>query len=319
VLVAGAGASLAAAPTVTPAPSELAVVKALTAALSLTHLPQTLTPTLQQLTDDPYAQEGTITYVNPSCDPYTYPSEASDPKPCWWGATKKTDPVLAIWGDSFVGNWMPALDAAAKSLGYRVAVFEFKGCFTAFTPSSTEPGFGQDLVAACNTWHTTLPAAVLRLHPKVLIAANGTPVYRVTSAAWLQGMQLAFHKLNPKGTSTEILIGTGVHLNSPAPQCLSANMSSVQACTLTYTSTSETEQGFSRDAMVASHIPHVHLMTTYQWVCRNDACPVVVGHLIVYADWQHLTIAYSAYLSHVFYESLRSILVPARTAAAGTG
>ena len=55
---------------------------------------------------------------------------------------------------------MPALDTAAKLLGYRVAVFEFKGCFTAFTPTTVSSGWGKTLVDACNTWHRTLPAAV---------------------------------------------------------------------------------------------------------------------------------------------------------------
>jgi len=308
---------------ITPAPSEKAVGHALSAGLLTKALPKVLTPTLQQLSSNPYAQQGTVTYVKPSCDPYTYPSEAANPQPCWFGATKKTDPVIAIYGDSFVGNWMPALDSAGKAVGFRVAEFEFKGCFTSFTPSSTEPGFDANLVAACNQWHSTLPSAVVRLHPKVIMAANGTPVWRVAQAAWLAGMQLAFKELNPKGTSAGILIGTGIQLTTPAPECLAANTTDIQSCTFQYTATSDTQQSFERDAAVAASIKHLHLMTTYQWVCQKDACPLIVSHLIVYADDKHVTIAYSEYLSRVFLVALRSILVSAHTlparASSGSG
>jgi hypothetical protein len=294
----------------------------LSAGLLTKALPSVLTPTLQHLSSNPFAQEGTVTYVNPSCDPYNHPSEAANPQPCWFGATKKADPVIVIYGDSFVGNWMPALDSAGKALGFRVAEFEFKGCFTSFTPSSTGPGFDSSLVAACNEWHSTLPPAVVRLHPKVIMAANGTPVWRVAQAAWLAGMQLAFKELNPKGVSVDVLVGTGIHLVTPAPECLAANTTDIQTCTFKYTASSDTQQSFERDAAVAASIKHLHLMKTYQWVCHEDACPLVVSHLIVYADDKHVTIAYSAYLSRVFLGALRSILVaahayPARSPSAG--
>jgi SGNH domain (fused to AT3 domains) len=300
-----------AATTISPAPSEKALVSALSAGLLAKALPKVLTPTLRQLSSDPYAQEGAVTFVKASCDPYTYPSEAANPQPCWFGATKKTDPVIVIYGDSFVGNWMPALDSAGRALGFRVAEFEFKGCFTSFTPSSTEPGFDTTQVAACNEWHTTLPPAVVRLRPKVIMAANGTPVWRVAQAAWLAGMQLAFKELNPKGTSVDILIGTGIELVTPAPECLAANTTDIQTCTFQYTAASDTQQSFERDAAVAASIKHVRLMTTYQWVCHEHACPLIVSHVIVYADDKHVTVAYSDYLSRVFLRALRSILVSA--------
>ena len=149
------------------------------------------------------------------------------------------------------------------------------------------------------------------------MAANGTFTWRVSSAAWLQGMELAFHRLNPKGTSVaDHDRDSDPHPLDPAAVPLGEQVQRPGV----HVHVHEVERrpaGFSRDAMVASHIKHVHLMTTYQWVCQNDRCPIVVGHVIVYADWQRLTIAYSTYLSHVFYESLRSIVVPRRAAAPG--
>jgi hypothetical protein len=293
---------------IAPARSEAAVIQALTAGLSLQRLPTTLTPSLKELAADPYRQEGAITYLRPSCDPYTYPAEASHPTPCWYGATARTDPVIVVFGDSFVGNWMPALDSAAKTLGYRVADFEFQGCFTAFSPSTSAPGFGSNLVAACNTWHATLPSAVRRVHPSVILAANGTQVWRVTTASWVHGMQLAFAEMNPSGSSLEILIGTGIDMAYQAPQCLASNPTNVQACTYHYTASSDTQAAFDRDATVAAKVRRLHLIPTSQWVCRDGACPVIVSHHVVYVDYDHLTIAYSLYLSRVFLSALRSVL-----------
>ena len=304
--------SFAESPAIVPAASVRVVEQALTAALATTRLPATVTPSLQQLAADPYKQEGAITYIRPSCDPYAHISEAAHPQPCWYGASQPTDPVIAVFGDSFVGNWMPALDRAGKTLGYRVADFEFQGCFTAFTPSSTEPGFNQNQVAACNTWHTTLPAAVRRLHPKAIVAASGAQVWRVTQSAWVAGMQLAFRELNPTGTSAEILIGTGIDMPYPAPQCLSSSPSNIQACTYHYTPSSDTQANFTRDSIVAASVRHLHLIPTFDLVCRGGACPLVVSHIVVYADYDHLTVAYSVYLSHVILTALRGILTVGR-------
>jgi hypothetical protein len=215
---------------------------------------------------------------------------------------------MVVFGDSFDGNWMPALSQAGKVLGFRVANFEFQGCYTAFTPSGTAPGFDENEVAACNVWHTTLPAAVQRLHPKVIVAANGTQVWRVTQSAWVTGMQLAFQKLNPRGAAVEILMGTGIDMPTPAPECLAANPDNVQACTYHYSPSSDAQANFNRDAVVAASMKHLHLIPTYGLVCQNGACPMVVQHLIVYGDYDHLTVAYGTYLSRVILLDLRAIL-----------
>lgn len=300
--------TLAASGTIVPAQSVGAVEQAIDAGLSLTRLPASLTPTLQQLATNHLGYEGAITYITASCDPYDHLTEASNPQPCWFGATKATDPVMVVFGDSFNGNWMPALSEAGKVLGFRVANFEFQGCFTAFTPANTSPGFNQNEVAGCNSWHTTMPPAVRKLHPTVIVAASGTQVWRTTQAAWVQGMQLAFHELNPKGTATQILMGTGIDMPYPAPECLAANPSNVQACTYHYAADSYTQANFNRDAVVAASVKHVHLIPTYELVCQHSACPMIVRHLIVYGDYDHLTVAYSTYLSSVILAALRSIL-----------
>ncbi len=307
----------AASTSITPASTQQALNRALAAGLTIKALPSHLAPTLQQLSSDPYKQAGATADVNKTCDPYTYPSEARTPTPCWFGATGPKDPVIVIFGDSFVGNWMPALNVAARTLGYRVADFEFKGCFTALVPAKKANGFDQAEVNACDLWHQTLPPAVRRLHPAMILAANGTPSWMVPQSAWVHGMQLVFHDMNPSGSSIEALIGTGIHLNESAPSCLAASPGDVQSCTLRYTKSSATQLGFNRDAIVVAAVAHLHLIPTYQWVCRASSCPVVVNDLVVYADWDHLTIDYSLYLSHLFLAELRGLVrAPATHAAA---
>lgn len=319
VLAAGVVSPAGASTTIVPAPTERALEQAVATALTAKTLPKKLTPTLQQLSADKYLQEGAITYLRASCNPYSKPSEAADPTPCWYGSSSPSAPVIAIFGDSFVGNWMPALTSAATRLGYRVADFEFMGCFTAFVPSALQNGFNETQVKACDLWHKTLPAAVRRLHPAVIVAANGSWVWQVGQSAWVRGMQVAFKELNPTGSAVDILMGTGVHLNLAAPACLAAEPSNIQACSEHLTKSGPLEKGFARDALVASAVPHLHLITTYQWVCHDGDCPTIVSHIVLYADWDHLTIAYSEYLSKVFFSAFKAVLDRAHAEAPGGG
>jgi hypothetical protein len=257
-----------------------------------------------------YALQGTA-YLKRNCDPYNYLSEVSDPKPCIYGSmnAKRT---IVIFGDSFVGNWLPALDIVGKSLGYRIAAFEFAGCITSFvqsTPGSTLTAYDR----ACDEWHNRLPASVRALKPVAILAANGTLSWGVGGdPSWIQGIQKAFNEMTTTSPHTiRVLISISPHLASPAPSCLAAYASSIQKCTATYVPGKLGSGLFSaslvRDQNAAA-AAKATLLPTVQWFCVKDRCPAVVGNVLVYADEDHTTIAYSKYLSSVLLTALSPIL-----------
>ncbi len=296
-----------------PAASNAVVARAIASSLTKKSLPKGLTPSLAALAgSNVYGEQGS-SYLEANCNPYNYPNEISNLKPCVYGDVKSKRTIV-IFGDSFVGNWLPALDRVGKALRYRVAAFEYPGCATSFISIATGPGNtatpGEKL---CDEWHTTLPAAVEAQKPVAILSANGMTSFGPGGdPGWIRGMQTAFNEMTAKAPSTiRILISISPDLPQPAPSCLASYSTSIQKCGATYVPGKLGSGLFSaslirdRKAAVAAHAT---LLPTVQWFCVKDRCPAVVGNRIVYADQDHVTTAYSLYLSKVFQHELAPLL-----------
>jgi hypothetical protein len=296
-----------------PAPNNGAVANAIAASLKLRSLPSSLNPSLTAIANGDVNNFQGTDMLKQDCDPYTHMQQVFSPKPCIYGAIKRTRTIV-IFGDSYVGNWLPALAEVGTNLGYRIAAFEFPGCLTTFVDPTAGPG-GEDpaQVKACEEWHTHLPAAVRALKPFAILAANGAESWGVAGdKGWIEGMQKAFDEMTTTSPKTiRVQIQESPHLPAPAPTCLAAYASSIQKCDLTYQPGVLGVGLFSgtlvRDQKAAA-AAGAALLPTVQWLCVKDRCPAVVGHMLVYVDEDHLTTVYSQYLATVLQKALVPIL-----------
>jgi hypothetical protein len=279
----------------------------LTKSIKQKNLPVYLNPTLVQLSNPLHVQGSS--YLHNSCNPYVYNKQALDPVPCWYGSmtAKRT---IVIFGDSFVGNWLPALDIAGQKLGFRVAEFEFDGCTVTFDNSlKPSPDFGQSEVDACINFHKNLPRSVNNIHPFAIIAANGDFSWgTVGNSVFVSDLGKAFDEMSsPTNHPIRILLGTGPHLSVGAPSCLASHPNNIDLCNLSYGSGSTFSSALLRDNAAISGA-RVRLIPTYQWICLNGVCPAVIGNIDVYADSDHLTIAMSKFLSVLLERALTPLL-----------
>jgi hypothetical protein len=277
-------------------------------AISLAH-PYQLTPNyLDIVQDDPNTLQGT-SLLKANCNPYSFPKEVANPQPCIYGSTSASRTIV-IFGDSYVGNWIPALNIVGKSMGYRIAAYEFAGCITPFVPASGSPTPSSQ---ECLQWHTNLPAAVQSQHPVAILAANGTPSWGPQGdPGWVQGIATAFNEMTANSPSTiRILLGTGPHFSHPIPACLAAYPQAIQKCTLTYkpgvVGANQYGAALTRDQQGAT-AANAKLIPTVQWFCLNDHCPAIINNLLVYADADHVSIVYSQYLATVLQQALTPLL-----------
>jgi len=305
--VANAVASPSGLKTVTPVLTLARLDKVLAKSIKLENLPTDLIPSVTQLSNSNDVQGSS--YLHHSCDPYVVNSQARNPVPCWYGS-KTAKHTVVIFGDSFVGNWIPALDAAGKALGFKVAEFSFVGCDTTFvSPSGPGTGFDENEVKACITFHANLPRSVNNLDPVAVIAANGTPSWgSAGNPSFIAGLNTAFDEMaTPTNHPIRILLGTGPHLSEAAPSCLATHPSSIKRCNLTYSTGSPLSAALSRDNASVQGAK-VNLIPTYQWICIHYVCPAVIGNIDVYADEDHLTIAISEYLAVMLEKALTPLL-----------
>lgn len=272
------------------------------------NLPSRLVPSLTEIANSPTGIQGSG-YLHVSCDPYVVNSEAKNPVPCWYGsATSKR--TVVIFGDSFVGNWIPALNIAGTALGFRVAEFSFVGCNTPFiSPAAPESGFDEAEVKACTSFHQNLPKSVNKLDPIAVIAAEGAPSWGPTAnPVFIQGLNSAFNEMSTRTNHpVRILMGAGPHLAEAAPSCLASHPSSIERCNFTYTKRSDYGVVLARDN-ASIQGAKVDLIPTYQWFCLHGTCPAVIGNVDVYADSDHTTTAISEYLSLLLERALTPLL-----------
>ena len=288
-----------------PPSSPAALQRTITSALKVNALPSLLSPSLAAIASLGAGHfAGASWLLGKGCGPNG--NDAFDPCPAYFGLKSATRTIV-VFGDSFVSNWLPALNIAAKVLRVRFAAFEFSGCVTPFVPQPPFAGFPEADVQLCNEWHHNLPAAVIKLRPLAVIAANGSPEgWPVGDSEWVAGLKLAFQEMTPGASKTpRILLGAGPHFTTPAPACLAAYPTAIQSCTLTYTPGSSSSFGAAllRDE-AAVRAANAVLIPTAQWMCARDRCPTVVGERLVYLDADHISISYSEFLSAVLLKVL---------------
>lgn len=279
--------------------------------IKLEKIPANLVPSISQLASNVGGIQG-ASYLHKSCDPYFYNSEANNPVPCWYGSSSAKR-VVVIFGDSFVGNWIPALDIAGNALGFRVAEFSFSGCGTPFWNAKAGPGFDEKEVKACDSFHKNLPTSVNRLDPIAVIAASGSLSWGTTggNSTYISALDTAFNNMStPTNHPARIVLGTGPHFTEAAPSCLAVHPTAIKRCNFTYSRGSDFSVTLSRD-QASVQGAKVTLIPTNQWICFRDTCPAVIGHIDVYADSDHLTIAISEYFSVLLEKALTSIFASA--------
>jgi hypothetical protein len=299
-----AGASSAA--TASGSASATAVLKAIAAAPKITSIPSNLTPSLNAFANPSKASQLSGVIAFEACDGYNNPSQQKHPKPCVFGDrhAKKT---IVLVGDSFVGNWTPALKVGLKGSGYKLDVFGYAGCPAPdLTYRSNQLTASQ--TAGCNQWHQRVPTAIRKLHPVAVIAVTGEDFPPdLTAKQWTAGFKKLFSASTGGSSSTiRAVMGTSPFFTEVAPDCLAAH-SNPQDCNTHYTADSAYGQYLARDATAAKS-SGATLIPTFQWFCAAKTCSTVISHYLAFVDTNHVTVAYSDYIAPVVTDAVLAVV-----------
>jgi hypothetical protein len=279
------------------------VTEAIKASASLRTTPAGVTATLKEFTNpSSFDLTGPSTFA--ACDPYKSQALALSPKPCFFGNLNGTKTIVLV-GDSNVGNWVPALNLGLAATPYRLAVFGFSSCGLSNLPYTASWG---SLYERCRQWHANVPAAIRALHPVAVLASEGANGLNYPKTTWVNGVKNVFVEATLGSTTTKrILMGTSPYLSQSAVTCLSVH-TDPQDCSLHYTSSSWYYGSFlSRDEQIAS-ASHAKLINTSKFLCYRFACSPIIGDILVYSDGDHVTVAYSSFISRVVTSAVLSAL-----------
>jgi hypothetical protein len=233
------------------------------------------------------------------CDGYNAPAYDAKPTPCYFGDIQSKK-VVAIVGDSNVGNWVPGLNIGLDSDGYKLAVFNYAGCPA---PDATYSILPSAQSTGCDEWHSTVTKAIAALHPKAVVVSSGADFPSgLTDKQWISGFKKLFVLCTAGSpTAARILMGTSPIFITAPPNCLAAHKNP-QSCALhipgTYYATF-----IPRDLKIAKASGAI-LIPTYPWFCRSHTCYPVISNYLILSDTDHVTIAYSDALASVLTDEV---------------
>ncbi len=192
--------------------------------------------------------------------------------------------TVAILGDSHAAHWYPALQQISLAHHWRLLYFSKKGC-----PPSEQPLRNGLADRECTPWRDEALAKITAARPSLTILVG----YHYATASggsgdglWRDGMTATLTKLGDLAPHTLILGDTPTE-SADVPQCLSGHLKSVAAC-VSPRSYAVRGNRLEIENQLAAQFG-AKTVDTSDWLCTPQACPVIIGDLLVYRDRNHLT------------------------------
>ena len=221
-------------------------------------------------------------------------------KSCLLGDT--TDPKLtvALVGDSVAAQWFGSMVAIATERHWKLVTYLRQLCpwtsAMTVTPHTAKP------YTTCNQWGRSATAAMLALHPDVIIYSAepvvGTTHYSKGSPESMteiaNGMAPAWRQLARTGTRF-IGIKESPEMGHDVPDCLSTPRRSAASCSTP--ANQAVLQHTPVEQAVALLGGAAELVDLNALICQPQTCPPVVGNIAIYRDEHHLTYTYTMSLT----------------------
>ncbi len=192
--------------------------------------------------------------------------------------------TVAILGDSHAAHWYPALSTIATNRHWRLLYYSKKGC-----PPSEQPLRNDVADQECTPWRDAALQQIIAERPDLIILTGyhyATASGGVGNDIWRDGMTLTLTKLGDL-TPNVLILGDTPTENADVPQCLSEHLRSVGAC-VSPRSYAVRGERLQVEAELAAQFGAATVDTS-DWLCTQEACPVIIGDLLVYRDRNHLT------------------------------
>ena len=158
-------------------------------------------------------------------------------------------------------------------------------------------------------------ADIVKLHPKLVLLSERTAdtytsqTVLVSNAQVQAGLERTIHQLESASTKVAVIGDNPTYrFYSDPTQCLAAHPSAVQRCSTGVVNTSAKWRNHQPGEVAAARAEHVTLINPIPWLCPSKRCSPIVGNLVVYLDWAHVTATYAAFLATVMGAAIKPLL-----------
>jgi peptidoglycan/LPS O-acetylase OafA/YrhL len=219
----------------------------------------------------------------------------TSPVGCVFGDPRGTTTV-ALVGDSKAMQWLPALEEAGAARGWRILTWGKSSCAFAAVPA-TRAGAAYP---ECDTWNDAVMRE-LRDDPPDVVVTSG-----VATAAWVdgaadrtalvEGYAAHWRALATQGARV-VVVGDSPISPDDLDVCAARHPRELSRCA--FDAVPAVARGalpLQREAVGASG-DGVALLDLTTWICPEQRCRAVIGHVAVHRAGDHITATYAATLA----------------------
>lgn len=206
---------------------------------------------------------------------------------CRYGASGAATTIV-LFGDSHAAHWFPALEQIAADRGMSLVVFTKGGCPTAAVSIPTNT-----LARTCPAWRDAVIDRMADLRP-AMVVMTASHHYPNTDSEWQEGLAATVARVAPLTTDL-VLLGDNPGASAVPATCLSEHLHDPAACVNRRARAVEPGRVAAETAVAAS--AGARFVDTTDWLCTAEACPVIVGDVLLYRDVNHLSTTGAAFLA----------------------
>jgi hypothetical protein len=275
-----------------PAPVVDPVAAAISVAMKITKLPSNLTPSLTSARTD---KSDWLNETNPCSVDF-----AEVRVPSCLGGDQNGTKLIVLYGDSHASMWMPAIDAIAKQIGYRVELYAKLAC-----PLIEAPVWSYQLnrpFTECQQWQQLVLPKIKAAKPDLLIVTdqwkpavlNGAKSDFDTETLWEKEFPKAIATLNSYSKKL-VVIGNNPSMTTDSINCVSKPGVTISICASVRTKADN--NAINRIEQAATIAVKGTFIDTVAWACDAYMCPAIIDNKLVYFDQWHFTATYVNWLT----------------------
>jgi peptidoglycan/LPS O-acetylase OafA/YrhL len=202
---------------------------------------------------------------------------------------------IVLYGDSHAAHWFPALEAIAAERGAELVVMTKGGCPTAAVRIPTNT-----LARTCPQWRDRAMARLAELQPDMVLVTAWAG-YPNSDDEWRTGLQETLGRIAPHARDL-VVLGDNPNTSAVPATCLSEHLTDATRCI------NRRERAVSPGRItVEGEVAAANsgrFIDTSDWLCTPEACPVILGDILLYRDVTHLTTTGAAWLRPLLEASL---------------
>jgi len=232
---------------------------------------------------------------------------------CGLGAPAEgADRLVAMVGDSHVTQWFPAFDELARDLNWHVITYTKSSCPFTLAQRTLPDEQTDEAMQDCQAWVGAVRDALIDSNVSYVFTAAYSTAYgfqappdRSMANPGPEGFATLWSELTAAGMEVFPIADVPRTQGDNVPTCLAAHPGDRLACAV------PRAEALPGSAVVTaarqSSGERVHLIDLTDQLCDAELCYPVVGDMIVYRDYSHLSAEYARALIPYLVDSMAGV------------